>query len=104
MRDKQTGELVAVKFIERGEKVCRGLCVARCKPRSLPWLAMLLVHSAAADYQPGLQESQQMMSTADCVTSLAMQSAVCASLCWSESFNLALALILVWSKAVLALA
>ena len=26
MRDKQTGELVAVKFIERGEKVCCALC------------------------------------------------------------------------------
>lgn len=30
MRDKQTGELVAVKFIERGEKVwCRSCCSAR---------------------------------------------------------------------------
>lgn len=28
MRDKQTGELVAVKFIERGEKVGRATCLA----------------------------------------------------------------------------
>lgn len=30
MRDKQTGELVAIKFIERGEKVGRDTRPASC--------------------------------------------------------------------------
>lgn len=48
-KDKQTGELVACKFIERGDKVCCGFCLQHggfWGPARGPWG---LAHQGAAD-------------------------------------------------------